>query len=198
MTPKAGEPTPPGTPAGAPASLPAGRVGRPHGLDGSFYVTRPRPRLLGIGAVVSVAGRTAPIVRRAGTEQRPIIRLEGIDGRAGAEALRGMELVLEGGDAPALGEGEWWAHELEGCAVLDGDKLLGTVSRLIELPSCEALEVLPVDGGEAVLVPMVKDAVREVAPADGRIEVDLEFLDLAGRSREQSEQPGAGEQPEGS
>jgi 16S rRNA processing protein RimM len=198
LTPKAGEPTPPGTPAGAPASLPAGRVGRPHGLDGSFYVTRPRPRLLGIGAVVSVAGRTAPIVRRAGTEQRPIIRLEGIDGRAGAEALRGMELVLEGGDAPALGEGEWWAHELEGCAVLDGDKLLGTVSRLIELPSCEALEVLPVDGGEAVLVPMVKDAVREVAPADGRIEVDLEFLDLAGRSREQSEQPGAGEQPEGS
>jgi 16S rRNA processing protein RimM len=198
LTPQAGEPTPPRTYAGAPASLPAGRVGRPHGLDGSFYVTRPRPRLLGIGAAVTVAGRTSSIVRRAGTEQRPIIRLEGIEDRGAAEALRGMELVLEGADAPSLGEGEWWAHELEGCAVLDGEKLLGKVSRLVELPSCEALEVLPVDGGEAMLVPMVKDAVREVAPADGRIEVDLEFLDLAARSRDRGGQQRADEHRQGS
>ncbi len=167
-------------PAGAPASLPAGRVGRPHGLDGSFYVTRPRPRLLSLGAVLSVAGRTAAIVRRAGTEQRPIVRLEGIDDRAAVEALRGMDLTVDGGEAPALGEGEWWAHELEGCAVVDGEQLLGTVSRLVELPSCEALEVRPAHGGEAVLVPMVKDAVRRVAPAQRRIEVDLEFLGLTG------------------
>ena len=26
--------------------VPAGRVGRPHGLDGSFHVTRPVPALL--------------------------------------------------------------------------------------------------------------------------------------------------------
>jgi 16S rRNA processing protein RimM len=196
LTRQAGEPRPESGPAGAAGGLPAGRVGRAHGLDGSFYVTRPRPRLLGIGAVVNVAGLTAPIVRRAGTEQRPIIRIEGVEDRAAAEALRGMELVLEGGDAPTLGEGEWWAHELEGCAVLDGDRLLGTVSRLIELPSCEALEVLPVDGGEPVLVPMVKDAVREVAPAERRIEVDLEFLDLVARSREQPERRVADEQRE--
>jgi hypothetical protein len=63
--------------------------------------------------------------------------------------------------------------------VTDGQRLLGTVSRLLELPSCEALEVLPADGGEAVLVPMVADAVREVAPAQRRIDVDLEFLGLA-------------------
>jgi len=163
----------------APGSLTAGRVGRPHGLDGSFYVTRPRPRLLSLGVVVSVAGRTAAIVRRAGTEQRPIVRLEGVDGRAGAEALRGMELTIDGAGAPALGEGEWWAHELEGCQVRDGEQLLGTVSKLIELPSCEALEVLTVPGGEVVLVPMVKDAIRHVAPEQRLIEVDLDFLGLA-------------------
>jgi len=102
--------------------------------------------------------------------------------RAAAEALRGTELLIDGGDAPALGEQEWWAHELEGCEVLDGGQLLGTVSRLIELPSCEALEVRPADGGAVVLVPMVKDAVRRVAPAQRRIEVDLEFLGLAERA----------------
>ena len=56
------------------------------------------------------------------------------------------------------------------------------VTRLIELPSCEALEVRPADGGQVVLVPMVKAAVRRVAPAQRRIEVNLEFLGLSGRA----------------
>lgn len=163
----------------APEGLSAGRVGRPHGLDGSFYVTRPRPRLLTLGAVVTVAGRTAEIVRRAGTEQRPIVRLEGVDARTDAEALRGMDLRISG-EAPALGEDEWWANELEGCEVVDGQELLGTVIRLIELPSCEALEVRPARGGEPVLVPLVRDAVRNVSPQQRRIEVNLDFLGLAG------------------
>jgi 16S rRNA processing protein RimM len=154
-------------------------VGRPHGLDGSFYVTRPRPRLLILGATVGVAGRSAEIVRRSGTEQRPILRLESVGDREGVEALRGAELTVDARNAPALQDGEWWAHELEGCEVADGDHLLGTVTRLIELPSCEALEVKPAHGGEPVLVPMVKDAVRTVDPAARRIDVDLEFLNLA-------------------
>jgi 16S rRNA processing protein RimM len=187
--------------AGAQGSLPAGRVGRPHGLDGSFYVTRPRPRLLQIDVTVIVAGRPATIVRRSGTEQRPIVRVEGVEDRSAAEALRGTELVVDGGEAPALGDGEWWAHELEGCAVVDGDELVGTVSRLIELPSCEALEVRSARGGEMLLVPMVKDAIRHVEPAQGRIDVDLEFLGLAGgeaRPRDSSHAGGGSERGGGS
>jgi 16S rRNA processing protein RimM len=159
--------------------LQAGRVGRPHGLDGSFYVTGPLPRLLTLGASVTVGGLTAEIVRRAGTEERPIVRLAGVNERSGAEALRGQALMLKETHAPTLGEGEWWAHELEGCEVLDGERLLGVVVRLIELPSCEALEVERAGGGDRMLVPMVKDAIRRVDVAAGRIEVDGEFLDLA-------------------
>jgi len=168
---------------GAP-QLEAGRVGRPHGLDGSFYVTAPRPRLLVIGTSVSVAGRTVAIVRRAGTDRRPIVRLGGVEDRASAEAMRGEALAVEQREAPSLAEGEWWAHELEGLEVVDGERLLGTVSRLIELPSCEALEVLR-ERGEPVLVPMVRDAIRRVEVSEGRIEVNLDFLALP-------EEPGAG------
>jgi 16S rRNA processing protein RimM len=167
--------------AAGPGALVAGRVGRPHGLDGSFYVTRPRTRLLNIGVAVTLAGRNTAIVRRAGTEQRPILRVGGVEDRSAAEALRGADLLVDGGEAPRLGEDEWWAHELEGCEVVDGEKLLGTVVRLLELPSCEALEVRPADSGEPVLVPMVKEAVRRVVPAQRRIEVNLEFLGIAGR-----------------
>ncbi len=150
-------------------------MGRAHGLDGSFYVTGARPRLLAEGGEVTVAGDVRRILRRAGVERRPILRLDGVGDRTAAEALRGQPLTVAPAQAPALGDGEWWAHELEGCAVRDGERLLGTVSGLLELPSCEVLQVRCEDGRE-LLVPMVRDAVRQVDVAAGRIEVSLDFL----------------------
>ena len=149
--------------SGSPDRVTAGRVGRPHGLDGSFYVTGPRPRLLVEGAAVTVGGRTLEITRRAGTDARPIVRQEGLEDREAVAELRGLE---------------WWAHELEGCAVYAGERWLGTVARLIELPSCEALEVSRAGSGEPLLVPMVKDAIGAVDVAAERIEVRAEFLGL--------------------
>jgi len=167
-----------GSPDDAPRELAAGRVGRAHGLDGSFYVTRAKPRLLAQGARVSVSGAELEIVRRAGTDAHPIVRLEGLRTREQAERLRGQDLTVAAEDAPELGAEEWWAHELEGCEVRDGGRLLGVVGRLIELPSCEALEVRPDGGGEPLLVPMVKDAIRSVRPDRRLIEVDVSFLGL--------------------
>lgn len=166
--------TPPGT--GPASELAAGRVGRAHGLDGSFYVTHPRPRLLALGATVSVAGRTVEIVRRAGSDARPILRVRGVEDRAGAEALRGEPLTVAGVDAPSLPEDEWWAHELEGCAVVDGDRRIGVVTRLIELPSCEALQVRR-SAAQPLLVPMVKAAIRHVDVRAGVIDVNMEFIE---------------------
>ena len=78
--------------------LAAGRVGRPHGLDGSFHVTRPRGALLTLGTVVRIDDDEAEIVRRAGTDDRPILRLAGHDGRAAAELLRGHDLLVRRAD----------------------------------------------------------------------------------------------------
>lgn len=157
------------------ARLQAGRIGRAHGLDGSFYVTDADPQLLAEGGEVTVAGVVRTIVRRAGVPQRPIVRLDGVEDRAAAQALRGQPLTVAQAAAPALGEGEWWAHELEGCAVRDGAHAVGTVSALLALPSCEVLEVRREDGGR-LLVPMVRDAIRNVDVAAGVIDVSLEFL----------------------
>jgi 16S rRNA processing protein RimM len=153
--------------------LNAGRVGRPHGLDGSFHVTRPRGMLLTLGGTLRIGSVEHEIVRRSGTEDRPILRLAGIDDRAGAEALRGADLFVQRADAPPLPAGEYWAEDLEGCTVLTRDgRELGVVERLRPLPSCEALEV-----GE-LLVPMVGDAVLSVDIAERRIVVDPGFLGI--------------------
>lgn len=175
--------------AGGSRAVPAGRVGRAHGLDGSFYVTGARPRLLTLGRTILIAGRTAKLVRRAGTDEHPIVRLEEIGDRVAAEALRGLELTVELAEAPALEEEEWWAQELEGCEVVDGERHVGTVMGLMELPSCEALEVRlagsdanhPGRSSEAsagdLLIPMVRDAIRRVDVGARRIDVDMSFIE---------------------
>jgi 16S rRNA processing protein RimM len=155
--------------------LAAGRVGRPHGLDGSFHVTRPRPALLTSATTVRVGDVDLDVERRAGTDERPILRLAGHAGRAAAEALRGEDLLVRRAEAPPLEDDEWYAEDLEGCRVVDGDAEVGAVRQLVALPSCEALEVVRPDAAE-LLVPLVSDAVRSVDVAAGVIDVDLRFL----------------------
>ena len=156
--------------------LHAGRVGRPHGLDGSFLVAEANPPLLHRAATLRVGGVARTIERRAGHDARMILRLEGCSDREAAEALRGQQLLVARDQAPALDEDEWWAEDLEGLSVVDGNREVGTVLRLLALPSCEVLEVERAGGGEPLLVPLVSDAVRTVDLEHGQIDVDLTFL----------------------
>ena len=118
-----------------------------------------------------VRGQSRRVVRRAGTDEKPILRLEGAAAREDAEALRGADLLA----AVSLAEDEYWAHDLEGCAVVDGSAAIGFVRRMTALPSCEVLEVDRPDGSE-LLVPLVRDAIRSIDLDARRIDVDLEFL----------------------
>ena len=137
----------------------AGRVGKPHGLDGSFYVERPRHELPE-GAEVTLAGHAHRIVRRAGTDERPLIRLAGVDDPG---ALGGELLLVE----DELGQGEWLASDLVGLSVPG----LGKVAQVIDTPSCSVLEL-----EDGTLIPLVSDAVRSVDLDAGEIEVDRDFL----------------------
>jgi 16S rRNA processing protein RimM len=150
-------------------------VGRAHGLDGSFYVSQPEPDLLRVGGVLFVGSREARIERRAGTDARPILRVEGCGSREEARELAGTPLRIRLEDAPALHDGEYWAHDLAGCEVVDGDRPVGRVVRMRALPSVEVLEVER-EGAEELLVPLVSDAIRDIDVAARRIDVDLAFL----------------------
>jgi 16S rRNA processing protein RimM len=156
--------------------LRAGAVGSPHGLDGSFYVNQPNAQLLVLDATVTVGGEELRITRRAGTDLRPIVRLAGYEDRNAVSALRGQELLAPRSDAPELGAEEWWVEDLEGCTVRDSGRELGTVRRVLALPSCEVLEVVLADGGGELLVPLVSDAVQTVDIERREILVNVQFL----------------------
>ena len=134
--------------------------------------------MLQVGVSVTIGGTARVVERRAGHDARVILRVAGCDDRAAAEALRGQAVLMARELAPALEEDEWWAEDLEGCTVRDGERTIGTVTRLLALPSCEVLEVQPDQGGAPLLVPMVRDAIREIDTATQVIEVKADFLDL--------------------
>ena len=136
----------------------AGRVGKPHGLDGSFYVETPRHELPE-GHTLTIHDRSYEIARRAGTGERPLIKLAGIDD---PRPLRGELMLVE----DELGEDEWLARDLVGMRVGDS-----TVSAVIDAPSCSVLELA--DGS---LIPFIKDANAVIDTEDGEIRVNEEFL----------------------
>ena len=140
----------------------AGRVGRAHGRDGSFWVDEPSAPFE-LGSRVRIAGAEHEVVRRDGTDDRPLIRLAGIDDPA---SLHGEVLVTDAD----LEEGEYLVADLIGCEVPG----IGRVERVLDGPSCDVLEV----GPDAVLVPLVGDAVKRVDLDARVIEVDRGFLDL--------------------
>jgi len=115
--------------------------------------------------------RRVVLTRHDGTPEKPILRIEECASREEAEALRGTELRVPEAEAPPLEEGEFWARDLAGCRVTDGEREVGVVERMIALPSCEALEV-----GDR-LIPLVRDAIRSIDLPGRRIDVDLGFVD---------------------
>lgn len=145
----------------------AGRVGRAHGLDGSFKVNGPQREFVP-GLVVTVAGVERRVERAAGTARHPLIRLHGIGDREGAQALGGEALRVAEAETP-LEEGEFRIEELVGCLVEE----VGRVERVLPGSSCDVLEI---EGG--VLVPLITDAVVEIDLGARRIEVDRAFLGL--------------------
>jgi 16S rRNA processing protein RimM len=137
-----------------------GRVGRAHGRDGSFYVEDPS-NPFELGSRLRLAGAEHEVVRRAGTDDRPLIKLEGIDD---PRAVRGQLLLVE----EELEEDEYLVADLIGCEVPG----LGYVERVIDAPSCPLLEV----GEAGLLVPLIGDAVKRVDLEQRIIEVDRDFL----------------------
>jgi 16S rRNA processing protein RimM len=137
----------------------AGRVGKPHGLDGSFYVERPR-HALPEGTELAIAGAAHRVERRAGTDERPLIRLSGVED---PRPLRGEVLLVE----DEVGEGEWLAADLVGLEVPG----MGRVAQLVDAPSCSVLEL-----DDGTLVPLVSDAIERIDLEAGEIHVNREFL----------------------
>lgn len=156
-----------------------GVVGKPHGVRGGFYLdgSVDSPALVA-GLEVFVGDQAFTLASRGGTDQRPLLMFNEINSKEAIAELRGKDLFAARGDLTPLGEGEWFADDLIGLAVVDRDgRELGKVTRLNNLPSADVLEVAGNDG-EQLLVPMIRDAVLSIEPSGAGVTVDAAFLGL--------------------
>jgi 16S rRNA processing protein RimM len=148
-----------------------GRVGRPHGVNGAFFVERPseRDEVFAVGSTVLVAGEPAKVVSsRRGSGGRPVIRLDRV-------VERGAELAVPRDSLPELAteDGEFYVFQLVGLSVEQEDgRVLGRVREVLQYPANDVLEL---DSGASL--PLVEACVRQVDVTGGRIVVAAGFAD---------------------
>ena len=147
--------------------VPIGRVGKPHGLDGSFFVegASEREGAFALGTVLDAGDGPATIVAsKRGARGRPVIRLD-------RPVARGTTLSVPRDALPQLPEDEYYAFQLVGLRVEEeGGRQLGRVADVLDYPANDVLEL---DSG--VSLPLVEACVRQVDLAGGRIVVAQGF-----------------------
>jgi len=145
-----------------------GRVGKPHGLDGSFFVehaSEDEARFVR-GATLHVDGERAEVVASKRSRGRPVIKLD-------REAPRGAELAVPLDELPPTGDDEYYEFQLIGLAVEEeGGRPLGRVTAVHPGPANDALEL---DTG--ALLPLVAACVQQVDLDAGRIQVAQGFVE---------------------
>ena len=123
--------------------------------------------------LVTADGRTFKRVRLTGeTSGSLTARLDGVDSKEAADALRGVDLLAPRDRLPALPDDEYYHADLLGLAVHDaGGALLGTVLSVLNHGAGDILEVARPGGGTA-LIPFTLAAVPLVDLGAGRIVAD--------------------------
>jgi 16S rRNA processing protein RimM len=152
----------------APDSIVVGRVGKSHGLDGSFVVegASETRELFSVGAKLLVDGEEATVVGSKQARGRPVIRLD-------RRVTRGAALGVPRSALGPTVDDEYYVFQLVGLEVSEeGGPVLGTVT---DVAPGVANDVLELDSG--LLLPMVEECVLSVDLDSGKIVVAPGFRD---------------------
>jgi 16S rRNA processing protein RimM len=142
--------------------VPIGKVGKPHGIDGAFFIEQPSSddRWWKVGSRFLAGGAEVEVVAARRSSGRPIVKLD-------RHVERGALIEVERDALPPTDEDEYYAFELVGLPVVEENgRELGNVKAVT---TGIANDVLELDSG--VLLPMIEDCVREVDLKGGRIVV---------------------------
>jgi ribosomal 30S subunit maturation factor RimM len=148
--------------------VPIGRVGKRHGLDGSFVVegASESPERFAPGATLYVDGEPAQVVAAKRSGGRPVVRLD-------RPVERGQTLAVPRDALPPPEEDAYYVFQLVGLRVVEaGGRELGRVQ---DVAPGVANDVLELDSGLAL--PMVAACVLDVDLEGGTIRVAEGFAD---------------------
>ena len=98
-----------------------------------------------------------------------LLKLEDIQDRDTAAALRGAEVEVPTQDAVSLPKGQFYWHQVIGLRVEDATshELFGEVTDIIETGANDVYIVRGTKG--EILVPAIKDVIKQIDPESGRM-----------------------------
>ncbi len=118
-------------------------------------------------------GRTFSLTLSRAMKNGFVARLEGINSKEAADALRGIRLFAPRSSLPNLPDDEFYHADLIGLTVLDtGGTVLGRVHAVQNHGAGDLLEITPGAGGNTILLPFTRAVVPTVDLAAGRIIAD--------------------------
>jgi 16S rRNA processing protein RimM len=158
------------------AMLCLGIVGGARGLRGEVRInsyTADPADIATYGPLFDDAGGAPLRIHITGRSRNQVIaRIDGVDDRDAAEALKGRHLCVSRDAFPEPGEEEFYHVDLVGLPVdhVDGDRL-GVVHAVNDFGAGDVLEIVS-QAGDVVMVPFTRAAVPVVDMDGGRVVVD--------------------------
>jgi 16S rRNA processing protein RimM len=153
-----------------------GVVAGAHGVRGELKVKSFTQNPRAIASYGPLADRTGTrsfrLKLRGEVRGLLIARIEGVDDRDQAEALKGLELFVARDVLPKPKRDEWYLADLVGLAAVSIDgKTLGKVVAVQNFGAGDVVEIAP-ERGATYMLPFTKRVVPEVDIAGGRIVID--------------------------
>jgi 16S rRNA processing protein RimM len=151
-----------------------GLITRAHGVGGevAVQVLTEVPGRFADGSTLWLEdGRTLTVASSRKHGDRLLVRFREIRDREQAVALQKAFLVVPESTSPALPEGSWWDHQIEGCVVeTETGLVLGTVREVIHTTANDVWSAVD-DAGTETLIPVLKDLLVSVDVVAKRIVV---------------------------
>ena len=149
-----------------------GRVAGGFGVRGEVRITTFTEDPLSLkryGALKREDGTPAIVLKTARVAKGGVVaRVEGVEDKDAADALRGLRLYVDRDALPKPAEDEFYLVDLIGMRVEDtSGAVLGTVASVPNFGAGDLLEIDKGDGSATCYQPFTRDAVPEVRIADG-------------------------------
>jgi len=148
-----------------------GRVAGSYGVRGWIRIERPQAALAQCGRWW-IGGREYSVAQVKWHSGALLAKLEGVETREAALALKATAVAVQRGAMPEPAEGTYYLADLVGLEVVNEQgALLGRVEKFFSNGPQDVMEVV---GDKTRLLPWVAKVVKDVDLAGGRVRVEWE------------------------
>jgi 16S rRNA processing protein RimM len=163
-------------PSRQPRRILLGRIAGAHGIRGDVLIKTFTAAPENIGAYGPLSDESGTRMFRLesarATPKGVVARLQGVDDRNGAEALRGVALYIERDRLPEAADDEFYHADLVGLAAVSPDgKPAGEIIAVHNFGAGDLLEIRLAGSSKTEFVPFTDEVVPEVDIAARRVVV---------------------------